>query len=98
MKANFSNGISGCVYCGSCLYGFPHELIYNSKDTLSEMIAKNEVSYISNIYVTKVIEKGNEVRINAISIDDNEKIVFKCEKVFFAAGVLSITMIYMLKQ
>ena len=87
------NNISKCIYCGSCLLGCVHSLIYTSKETLQELQLHSNFSYQKGFIVKKFNEKKE---IEVICEDQNKnKRIFKCNKLFLGSGFLSTTKIVM---
>jgi len=71
------------------LDGCPHELIYNSATTLEKLKKYNNFNYINNIYVDKLYESDNNVKIFARNIKENQPVEFQARRVYLASGVLS---------
>jgi choline dehydrogenase-like flavoprotein len=90
---NAYGNVNGCKYCGNCLYGCPYELIYNSANTLNELIKYPNFIYKNNYFVNKIIEKNKKIKIIALSLKDNTQVIFKGTKVYLAAGTNSTTRI-----
>lgn len=78
----------GCVYCGMCLYGCPYSLIYNSEETLNELIQNPKFTYVPNVVVTRFEEKGREVEITGYFKEGQKPFSFKAERLFVGAGIL----------
>ncbi len=87
------NGQSGCVYCGCCLYGCPHELIYNSSFTLMELMKNPDFTYIKDVVVEKVAEAKGEVTIRCREMQSGKAMQFKASRVYLGCGVLPTTRI-----
>jgi len=87
------NNISKCIYCGSCLLGCVHSLIYTSKKTLKELQNHLNFSYQKGFIVKKFKEK-KEIEVICEDKNKNQKI-FKCKKLFLGSGFLSTTKIVM---
>jgi len=83
----------GCVYCGLCLDGCPHELIYNSATTLTELMRRPNFRYVADLVVQRVSENRSGVHITAQSLRDGATQRFDGERLYLAAGVLSTTRI-----
>lgn len=82
----------GCIACGRCLHGCPRELIYSSRQSLGDLVASGEVSYVPGVVVTSIAEAEGSVRIHARTLD-GAQCSFDGERVFLAAGVLNTTTI-----
>jgi len=82
----------GCVYCGQCLHGCPHGLIYNSRDTLAELARRDDVSHIHGVTVQSLEERGGAAFIRGVG-PDGAPCIFEAERVFLAAGPLNSTAI-----
>lgn len=78
---------SGCVYCGLCMSGCPHDLIYSAAQTLDELRRDDNFSYQPGVIVNRVQEDSASPVIHATR--NGEKISFSAEKVFLACGVYS---------
>jgi choline dehydrogenase-like flavoprotein len=83
----------GCVYCGLCLDGCPHELIYNSTTTITQLMQRPNFHYLPDLVVQRVSESGDGVRITARSLSEGGTQRFDGERLYLAAGVLSTTRI-----
>ncbi len=83
----------GCVYCGLCLYGCPYGLIYNSSDTLNELLYKENFHYINNVIVERLKESNGIVSISGKSRISGEKLDFSGSRVYLACGTVSSTKI-----
>jgi choline dehydrogenase-like flavoprotein len=85
--------MSGCVYCGLCLHGCPHKLIYNSAFTVAELSKDKNFRYIRDVIVEKVNEESEGVIIIAYHKTVRHKMTFKGSAVFLACGALISTKI-----
>ena len=83
------NGKPICAKCGLCLHGCPLGLIYNSKDTLDEIISDKRLNYSPGYLINHFEEKKEHIEIHANNVMSKEKSVFKCRKLFLAAGIMS---------
>lgn len=83
----------GCVACGLCLYGCPHELIYNTAFALKKFKDNPRFHYRPDVYVERVAENSGGVEITATDIRTKGRISFKGDRVYLGAGVLSSTRI-----
>ena len=93
VRSRESQGGLGCVYCGLCLYGCPHGLIYNSSFTLTKLQKARNFSYVKDVFVEKVVESNGKVSIQARSRLNGERLSFEASRVYLACGVLSTTKI-----
>lgn len=84
---------SGCVYCGCCLYGCPHELIYNAASTLTELQKHPDFTYIKDVVVERIGESGGTVKIYGKSRRDQGVLEFNGSRVYLACGTLPTTKI-----
>jgi choline dehydrogenase-like flavoprotein len=89
LQSEPSDGKTGCVYCGNCIYGCPYELIYNSSHTLDRLQANRAFAYRAGIVVEELREIGSQVEVRGRSLDDNQAFQARADKVFLACGVLS---------
>jgi choline dehydrogenase-like flavoprotein len=90
-RAEAREGRSGCVYCGLCMYGCPHELIYNSAATLDELRRNPSFSYEPGVVVGRVEERGPQVRLFATAVETGEPRTFSAERVYLACGPIATT-------
>ncbi|MBI2082693.1 MAG: hypothetical protein HYT76_03905 [Deltaproteobacteria bacterium] len=81
-----------CEFCGMCLYGCPNELIYTSRHSLQDLLQDKRLTYTPGVIVERVSESENSVLIEAHSTQ-GEKLEFKGERLFLAAGPISTTKI-----
>lgn len=84
--ADVNKNLSGCCYCGLCLYGCPYNLIFNADNVLSMLLKQNGFIYINEVIVEKVEENGNIVKIYGKKNDKN--ICFEADRVFLACGAI----------
>ncbi len=78
----------GCIYCGLCMYGCPHNAIYSAAQTLNHLVHKKQVSYVKNVVVDRVEEAGETVRIHAHDRLSGASQTFDAARVFLGSGVL----------
>jgi choline dehydrogenase-like flavoprotein len=83
----------GCVYCGLCLYGCPHNLIYNSADALAALRANPNFTYAPNVIVTRLDESAGQVRITAKSRAVGTPLTFQADRLYLACGPIASTQI-----
>lgn len=93
MRAYAAQGRSGCIYCGCCLYGCPHELIYNATATLADLSQHAKFRYIGDAVVKRLVESGGRVRIWAESKKADRLFEWETERLFLACGPLATTRI-----
>ena len=55
----------GCVYCGLCLHGCPHRLIYDSAQTLAVLEAEPRLRLRTGLVVERLVESGDRVEVHA---------------------------------
>jgi hypothetical protein len=75
------------------MYGCPYGHIYNSADTLRELLQNGRFSYESDVIVSHVNENNNSVRINGYHRLTREPLEYRCSHAFLAAGVIPTTQI-----
>ncbi len=78
----------GCIYCGLCMYGCPHNAIYSSAQTLNHLMRKKQVWYVKDVVVDRVEEASETVRIYAHDRLSGASKTFDAARVFIGAGVL----------
>jgi choline dehydrogenase-like flavoprotein len=90
VRASARNGKPGCTYCGLCMYGCPHELIFNSSAELPRLIGDPNFTYRSGVVVTRVEESGGQVRLSLARVPDGMPIESEpAERVYLACGAVS---------
>jgi choline dehydrogenase-like flavoprotein len=83
----------GCVYCGLCLYGCPHALIYNAGSTLEMLRRHRSFTYRPDAIVTRVEEMADRVRIHVDTRGGGEHHAIEADRVCLAAGTYNTTAI-----
>lgn len=89
IAASLANGAPGCVYCGLCMYGCPHDVIYKSSHTLDHLVRAGQVTYVRDVVVDALEETGEGVTIKAHGRHSGAAVSFAADTVFVGAGVLS---------
>ncbi|MBT5716210.1 MAG: hypothetical protein HOI70_04800 [Opitutae bacterium] len=84
-----NKGKPKCSKCSLCLHGCPLGLIYNSKDTLDDLGENKLLTYSPGYLVNRFVEKKGHIEIHTDNIRTKEKSLFKCRKLFLAAGIMS---------
>ena len=79
----------GCLLCGACMSGCPYGCIYNSADTVRDLLANNNFSYQRDVVVTTLREQADQVVIEGFNRRSGMPISFEAKRVFLAAGVIS---------
>ncbi|MCP3980587.1 MAG: GMC family oxidoreductase [bacterium] len=92
VRAQDDDSGPGCIYCGMCLHGCPHELIYNSATTLDEL-RRDGLQYGGDRVVRRVEEHDDAVTLHCVSRADGVTSRIDAERVYIAAGVLGTTRI-----
>ena len=92
---NSNNGYKGCVECGLCFHGCPHDLIFNTIDLFNDFIKNKKINYIPNIKVKSFDELNNEVTIYAENLEINKMVEFKGKYLFLGSGSISTMKILM---
>jgi len=90
VRSNDIGQDKGCIYCGLCMYGCPLKAIYSSAFSV-EALPNDRFTYVGDVVVERVEEKGEGVKIIGCSRRTGEKIVYDGSRVYLAAGVLSTT-------
>jgi len=78
----------GCVYCGLCMYGCPYGYIYNSADTLRELMQQPGFHYEQDVIVRRVSEVGDTALIEGCNRLTRAPFEMKCRRLYLAAGVV----------
>ena len=85
-----ANGIfsgKSCTYCGLCLSGCPHQLIYSSSHSISSLIAKG-VKYMPGHLVERFVSVNNVLKIQGKRIASGSSFSVDVDRIFLASGVL----------
>jgi choline dehydrogenase-like flavoprotein len=81
-----------CRYAGLCLYGCPYGSIYSSAQTLAQLVHDGAVDYRPGIYVDRLSEQGEGVRIDFHALGRPEVVGdMLASRVFVACGCVSST-------
>jgi choline dehydrogenase-like flavoprotein len=81
-----------CRNAGLCLYGCPYGSIYSSAQTLDGMIDAHEVDYRPGVYVDRLSEQPEGVRIDFHTLGQSEVTEHMlAARVFVACGCISST-------
>jgi len=91
VQGNLAAAKGGCVYCRLCMYGCPYGYIYSSADTVAQWGNKPEFSYQSGVIVTSAREAGEGVEIAGYDRATRAPLVWRCSRVFLAAGTIATT-------
>ncbi len=86
LRVNPSERDPGCVRCGFCLHGCPHDLIYSSAQTLPELERNPRFRYAGGHYVTRFEETGSGVAAETVRVSDRAPERFEGRRLFVAAG------------
>ena len=84
-----------CIYCGQCIDGCPHQLIYSAAHTLDHLLNSPWVHYKPGFKVEKLKQKNGLVEIEALDLGKKAVTIFEAEKVFLACGALQTSIIMM---
>ncbi|MCO6429748.1 MAG: hypothetical protein J5J00_02725 [Deltaproteobacteria bacterium] len=84
---------AGCIKCGMCLQGCPHDLIFVSSWLLSELAKFDNFSYRPNVKVEEFQEESNLVRVMATAVPSGERLSFTGSKLMLACGTGSTVQI-----
>lgn len=77
---------ASCTYCGLCLRGCPHDLIYNSAITLRNFKSNPNFTYISKFVVNRVSENLDSITIYGSM--NGEKTELKGGKAYLGSGAV----------
>jgi choline dehydrogenase-like flavoprotein len=80
-----------CAACRMCMYGCPLGLIYNSADTLRDLLKHPNFTYTQNVVVKTFHEVADHVEIVAYELSSGKDVQFKASRLFIAAGTLATT-------
>lgn len=91
-RASPQGGRPGCVYCGLCMYGCPHELIYSSAHTLDrQLLPHPNFTYVPNVVVRRVAESGDAVTLEAVDATTQMATTIRASRVLLACGTIATT-------
>ncbi len=83
----------GCVYCGSCLYGCPHHLIWSSAFAVRDLRTHSRFTYHSSVIVERVVQEGSAVTVTGRSTTSGELHQWVADRVFVGCGAVNSTRI-----
>lgn len=86
LALNISAGVSGCVYCGECLFGCKKGSIWSSAEAFKKLRKKYTINIIEKSRVAKIVKHAEKVNVNYIR--DGEKHTSSYSRVFLGPGVL----------
>jgi ferredoxin len=78
-----------CRRCGLCLHGCPYRLIYNSSDTVDEMLSDPRFTYVPGFRVERVSEGGGRVVAEGVDVATKARRSFTGERCFLASGIVA---------
>lgn len=91
VRAEAGAGGPGCVYCGLCLHGCPHRLIYDAGSSLAALEREPGFRYVPGVVVERLLERGGRVEIHGRSLESAAPLRFEAERVYAGCGVVSTT-------
>ncbi|MEE2665153.1 MAG: GMC oxidoreductase [Myxococcota bacterium] len=91
VRAEESAAGPGCVYCGLCLQGCPHRLIYDASATLDQLLASDAVEYRKGVVVERFEERGGDVELELRSIASGDRTRTHVERVYVGCGAIATT-------
>lgn len=78
-----------CQYCGLCLYGCPHQVVYSAADTLERLIREPRLTYLPGVLARAFEERAEGVVIRGRDLSSGEEVSYQGERLFIGAGVVS---------
>lgn len=88
-----------CIECGLCMWGCPHNLIYNTKQTLEQLRQYAMFTYKEKMLVKTYREHSDGlVQLNVFNKALQKEEIFSGDKLFIAAGVLPTAKIVLESQ
>ncbi len=91
----FENKAFGCTYCGLCLAGCPHDLIYSSRHTLDNLLKNPNFSYLPHRVLHRFEEKNTHVVLFLKDLMNGDSHVLDGHRIFLGCGTLPTTAITM---
>ncbi len=88
----------GCVHCGQCMTGCVYGCIYNSADTVRELLLQEKFKYQRDVIVTKLREESGKVLIEGFNRRTNAPLSFEADRVYLASGVIPTAQILLRSQ
>ena len=76
----------GCVLCGCCLHGCPHDLIYSATQTLATLEKDPRFRYAGGHYAARFLESAEGVVVETVRDGDRAPVRFTGARLFVAAG------------
>ena len=93
VRGNLPLAQGGCVYCRLCMYGCPYGYIYNSADTLAQMLGKPNFTYQPGVIIDQVRESGQWAEVSGYAQATRRPLTWQGGRAFLAAGAIATTRI-----
>jgi choline dehydrogenase-like flavoprotein len=84
-----------CTYCGLCMYGCPHDLIYNSASTLERLRAHPNFTYVPGVVLERVEERDGAVHLCTRDLSDGNVAWRTSDRACLACGPVATSRILM---
>lgn len=82
---------AGCVSCGLCMHGCPHNAIFNSAQLVQRLIQNNNFTYQPGYSLQTFAERDGKVYGTVECVERGNMLSFSCDRLFLAMGVIATT-------
>ena len=93
MRSEATESSPGCVYCGLCLHGCPHEIIFNAEHTVAAFGQNERFSYRPNIVVQSAGDTASGAQVSGRDRLTGEAVTVEADHVFLGTGTIPTTQI-----
>ncbi len=90
-----SNGRSGCIYCGLCVWGCAQKAIYSALYDLEDLISYNNFSYLSGRLISEIRKKSAGYTVIGSQRDNGQKFTMDVNQLILASGTIGSTKLIM---
>lgn len=93
VRGNLPSVQGGCAYCRLCMYGCPYGYIYNSADTVAQMLGNPNFSYQPGVIIEQVRESAQGAEVLGYDRATRRPMAWLGSRAFLAAGAIATTRI-----
>ncbi len=93
VRGTLSSVQGGCAYCRLCMYGCPYGYIYNSADTVAQMLGNPNFSYQPGVIIHQVRESAQGAEVLGYERATRRPLAWQGSRAFLAAGAIGTTRI-----
>ena len=98
VRTTDTTAASGCGYCRECMGGCVYGCIYNSANTVRQLLNHPNFSYRRNVIVRTLRETGGTIVIEGFDRSTRENLTFTASRAYLAAGVIPTAQIFLRSQ